>query len=68
MLGVGLICLFHTEVVNAKGEGYIAADVSKESGSVFAWHVPRGIEVLFDSVIGDETCLLQVIHAFPNFH
>ena len=68
MLGVGLACLFHTEVVDAKGERYLAADVSKEPGSVFVWHVPRGLEVVFESVVGNETGLLQVVHAFPNFH
>ena len=68
MLGVGLVFVFHTEVVDAKGEGYLAADVSKEPGSVFAWHIPRGLEVVFDSVVGDVTSLLQAVHAFPNFH
>ena len=67
MLGVGLVCVFHTEVVNAKGEGYPAADVSKYPGSVFLWHVPRGFEVLFDSVVGDATGLLHAVHAFPEF-
>ena len=67
MLGVGLVCVFHTEVVDAKVKIYLAAEVSKEPGSVFAWHVPRGIEVVFESVVGDATVLLQAVHAFPNF-
>ena len=68
MLGVGLICVFHTEVVDAKGERYLAADISKEPGSVFAWHVPRGLGVVFESVIGYAIGLLQAVHDFPNFH
>ena len=68
MLGVGLVCVFHTEYVDAKGERYLAADVSKDPGSVFAWHIPRGLEVVFDSVVGDATGLLQAVHAFMNFH
>ena len=68
MLGVGLVCVFHTEVVDAKGEGYLSADVSKYPRSVFAWLVPRGLEVFFESVLGDATGLLQAVHAFPNFH
>ena len=68
MLGVGLVCVLHTEVVDSKGEGYLAADVSKQPGRVFSWHVPRGLDVLFESVVGDATGLLQSVHAFPNFH
>ena len=68
MLGVGLVCVFHTKAVDAKGERYLAADMSKDPGSLFAWHVPRGLEVVFESVIGDATGLLQAVHAFPNFH
>ena len=68
MLGIVLVCVFHTKVVDAKGEGYLEADVSKEPGSVFAWHIPRGLEVVFESFIGSATGLLQAVHAFPNFH
>ena len=68
MLGVGLVCVFHTEDVDAKGERYLAADVSKDPGSVFAWHAPIGLEVVFELVVGDATGLLQAVHAFPNFH
>ena len=68
MLGVGLVCVYHTKVVDAKGEGYLAAEVSKETGNVFAWHIPRGLAVLFELVVGDATGLLQAVHAFPNFH
>ena len=68
MLGVGFVCVFHTKVVNEKGERYIAADVSKEPGSLFAWHVSRGPEVVFESVVGNAAGLLQAIHASPNLH
>ena len=68
MLGVGLVCVFHTKVVNAKGRGYLADDVSKYPRSVFAWLVPRGLEVLFESIVGDATRLLQAVHAFSSFH
>ena len=68
MLGVGLVCVFHTKVVDAKGEIYLAGDVSKDPRIVFAWHVPRGLEVVFESVVGDANVLLQDVHAFPNFH
>ena len=68
MLGVGLVCVFHTKVVNAKGERYIAADVSKNPGSVFACQIHRGLEVVLELVVGDATVLLQAAHAFPKFH
>ena len=68
MLGVGLVCVFNTKVVDAKGKRYLSADVNKEPGSVFAWHVYRCLEVLFESVVGDATGLIQAAHAFPNFH
>ena len=68
MLGVGLVCVFHTKVVDAKAERYLAADVSKEPGSVFSWHVPIGLEMVFESVVGNAAGLLQAVHAFPNFH
>ena len=68
MLGVDLVCVFHTKVFDAKGERYLADDVSKDPESVFAWHAPRGFEVVFESVVGDATSLLQTVHAFPNFH
>ena len=68
MLGVGLVCVFHTKVVDAKGERYLAADLNKEPGGVLSWHVPRGLEVVFESVVGNETGLLQVVNTFPNFH
>ena len=68
MLGLGLVCLFHSEVVNAKGKRYLADDVSEYPGSVFAWHVARGLDMVFESVIGDATGLLQAVHAFPNLH
>ena len=32
MLSVGLVYVFHTEVVDAKGEGYLAAIVSNIPG------------------------------------
>ena len=67
MLGVGLVCVFHTKVFDTKCERYLAADVSKEPGSLFAWHVARGLEVVFESVVGDAAGLLQAIHASPNF-
>ena len=66
MLGVGLVCVFHTKIVDAKGEGYLAADVSKYTGSVFSWHVPNGLEVVFELVVGNATGFLQAIHAFLN--
>ena len=68
MLGLGIVCVFHTVVVDAKGERYLAADLIKEPGSVFAWHVPIGLEVVFESVVGNANGLLQAVHAFPNFH
>ena len=68
MLGVGLVYVFHTEGVDAKGEGYFAANVSKEPECVSTWHVPRGFELLFESVVGDATGLFQAVHAFLNFH
>ena len=68
MLGIGLVCVFHTKVIDTKGERDLAADVSEEPRSVFAWYVARGLEVEFESVIGDATGLLQAVHAFPNFH
>ena len=68
MLGVSLACLFHTKVVDAKGKRYLAADVSKYPRSLFVWHIPRYLEVVFESVVGDATGLLQDVHAFPNFH
>ena len=68
MLGVGLVCVFHTKVVDTKCERYLASDVSKEPGSVFACHVPRGLKVVFELVVGNATGLLQAVHAFPNFH
>ena len=68
MLGVGLVCVFHTKVVDAKGEIYLADDVSEEPRSVFAWHVPRCLEVVFESVVGNAIGLLQAVHTFPNFH
>ena len=68
MLVVGLVCVFQTEVVDAKGEGYLAANVSKYPGCVSACHVPRGFEVLFEAVVGNATGLLQAVHAFSNFH
>ena len=55
MLGIGLVSVFHTKVVNAKGEGYLAVGVIKEPRSVFVWHVPRGLEVVFESVVGNAT-------------
>ena len=67
MLGVGLVCVFHTKAVDTKGEIYLAADVSKDPGSVFAWHLPKDLEVVFESVVGDATVLLQAVHAFLNF-
>ena len=67
MLGVGLACVFHTEVVDTKGKGYLAADVSKDPGSLFSWHVPNGLEVVFELVVGNATGLLQAIHAFLNY-
>ena len=42
MLGVGLVCVFYTEVVDAKGEGYFSAGVGEESGCVSTWYVPIG--------------------------
>ena len=68
MLSVGLVCIFYTEVVDAKGEGYVSAGVREESGCVSTWYVPRGFEVLFESVVCGASVLLQVVHAFPNFH
>ena len=68
MLGVGLVCVFHTKVVDEKGERYLVADVSKDPRSVFEWQLPRGLEVVFESVVGDATGLLQEVHAFLNFH
>ena len=68
MLGVSLVCVFYTEVVDAKGERDLAADVSEYPRSVFAWYVARGLEVEFESVVGDAAGLLQAIHAFLNFH
>ena len=68
MLGVGLVCVSYTEVVDAKGEEYFSANVREESGCVSTWYVPRGFEVFFESVICDATGLLKAVHAFPNFH
>ena len=68
MLGVGLVCVFHTKAVDAKGKRDLAADVSEDPGSVFSWYVDRGLEVEFESVVGDVTGLLQAVHAFLNFH
>ena len=68
MLGVGLVCVFYTEVVDAKGEGYFLACVREESGCVSTWYVPRVFEVLFESVVCDAYGLIQAVHAFPNFH
>ena len=68
MLGVVLVCVFHTKVVDTKGERDLAADVSEDPGSVFAWYVSRGLEVEFELVVGNATGLLQAVHAFPNFH
>ena len=44
MLGVCLVCVFHNEVVDAKDEGYLAADVSEDPGSLFAWNVPSDLD------------------------
>ena len=68
MLGVGLVCVFHAKVVDAKDEGYLAIDVSKYPRSLFAWHITRGLEVLFESVVGNTTGLLEAVHAYSNFH
>ena len=68
MLGVGLVCVFHTKVVDAKGKRYLSDDVNEDPGSVFSWYVDRGLEVEFESVVGDATGLFQAVHAFPNFH
>ena len=68
MLGVGLVCVFYAEVVDAKGEGYFLANVSKQPGCVSTWYVPRGFEVLFEAVVGDAPGFLQAVHSFPNFH
>ena len=68
MLGVGLVCVFNTKAVDAKGERDLADDVSEEPGSVFAWYIARILEVEFELVIGDATGLLQAVHAFPNLH
>ena len=68
MLGVGVVCVFNTEDVNSRGKVYLVADVSKEPRIVFAWHVPIGLEVVFELVVGDATGLLQAVHAFPNLH
>ena len=68
MLGVGLVCVFYTEVVDAKGEGYFSAGVREDSGCLSTWYVPRGFEVLFELVVCDAPGLLQAVYAFPNFH
>ena len=68
MLGVGLVCVFHTEVVDTKGEIDLAADVSEEPGSVFSLYIARGLEVDFELAVFDATGLLQDVHAFQNFH
>ena len=68
MLGVGLVCVFYTEVINAKGEGYFSAGVCEEFGCLPTWYLPRGFEVLFESVVCDAPGLLQAVHAFPYFH
>ena len=68
MLGVGLVGIFYSEVVDAKGEGCFSAGVHEESGCVSTWYVPRGFEVMFELVVCDAPGLLQAVHAFPNFH
>ena len=68
MLGVGVVCVFNTEDVNSRGKVYLVADLSKEPGIVFAWHLPICLELVFDLVVGDATGLLQAVHAFPNSH
>ena len=65
MLGVGLVCVFYTKVVDANGEGYFLAGVSEESGCVSTWYVPIGFYVLFQSVVCNALGLLQAVHAFP---
>ena len=68
MLDVGLVCVFYTKVVDAKGEGYFSDGVREESGCVYKCYVPRGFEVLFEPVVCDAPGLIQAVHAFPNFH
>ena len=68
MLGVSLVCVFYTEVVDAKGEGYFLDGVCEESGCVSAWYRPRGFGVLFESVICDAPGLLKAVHSFSDFY
>ena len=68
MLGVGLVCVSHTKAINTKGKRELAADASEDLGSVFAWYVAGGLEVEFESVVGNVIGFLQSLHAFPNFH
>ena len=42
MLGVGLVCVFYTKVVDAKGEGYFLAGVGEDSRCVFTWYIAIG--------------------------
>ena len=68
MLGVGLVCVFYAEVVNAKGQEYFSASVCEEAGCVSTWYVSICLQVLFQLVVCNAFGLFQAVHAFPDFN
>ena len=60
--------VFDAEVVDDKGEGDGACDVSEETGSVFGGDVALGGEMFLEAMVGKDASLWKAIHAFADFH
>ena len=68
VVGIVLAYIFHTKVVNDKAERDVASVVAPETGGSRSWGVTVFSKVGGEANVGNESSLLEAVHALPNLN